>query len=128
MLYMQRRTALVEAIHRRMGGELEVIGAEAGMHLVVLLPPGTNDLAVSRHAAQKGISAMPLSSCYLKPPVRSGLILGYGSTGLAARSTYGIRKLRTSILVKPLTLSCHPERSEAKPNEVEGPLYRARNA
>ena len=30
MLYMQRRRALVEAIHKRMGGKLEVIGAEAG--------------------------------------------------------------------------------------------------
>ena len=33
---------------------LEVIGAEAGMHLVALLPPGTNDVAVSRKAAQRG--------------------------------------------------------------------------
>ena len=97
MLYMQRRTALVEAIHRRMGDELEVIGAEAGMHLVVLLPPGTNDVAVSRHAAQRGISAMPLSSCYLKPPARSGLILGYGSTS-PRQIDDGIRKLKTSIL------------------------------
>jgi GntR family transcriptional regulator/MocR family aminotransferase len=97
MLYMQRRTALVEAIHSRMGDELEVIGAEAGMHLVVLLPPGTNDVAVSRHAAQRGVSAMPLSSCYLKPPARSGLILGYGSTS-PRQIDDGIRKLKTSIL------------------------------
>ena len=78
MLYMDRRRALVKAIHNQMGDMLEVIGTEAGMHLVALLPPGTNDLGVSRKAAQRGISAMPLSICYSKPPERGGLILGYG--------------------------------------------------
>ena len=39
MLYAQRRAALVQAIEKHMGGKLEVVGAEAGMHLVALLPP-----------------------------------------------------------------------------------------
>jgi GntR family transcriptional regulator/MocR family aminotransferase len=96
ILYMQRRTALVEAIHKQMGDELEVIGAEAGMHLVALLRPGVSDVAISRRAAERGISAMPLSSCYAKPPVRGGLILGYGGTD--ARQIHdGMRKLRMSI-------------------------------
>jgi GntR family transcriptional regulator/MocR family aminotransferase len=96
ILYMQRRTALVEAIHKQMGDELEVIGAEAGMHLVALLRPGVSDVAISRRATERGISAMPLSSCYAKPPVRGGLILGYGGTD--ARQIHdGMRKLRMSI-------------------------------
>jgi GntR family transcriptional regulator/MocR family aminotransferase len=96
ILYMQRRTALVEAIHKQMGDELEVIGAEAGMHLVALLRPGVSDVAISRRAAERGISAMPLSSCYAKPPVRGGLILGYGGTD-ARQIHEGMRKLRMSI-------------------------------
>src|SRR6202047_1694386 len=40
MLYMNRRATLMKAIHIQMGDRLEVIGAEAGMHLVTLLPPG----------------------------------------------------------------------------------------
>ncbi len=80
MLYLQRRAALVEAIHKRMEPKLEVIGAEAGMHLTALLPPGVSDVAISRRAAEMGISAMPLSSCYANPPRRGGLILGYGGT------------------------------------------------
>jgi GntR family transcriptional regulator/MocR family aminotransferase len=96
MLYMERRTALVEAIHKEMGDTLEVIGAEAGMHLVALLPRGVSDVEVSRKAAQMGISAMPLSSCYSKPPVRGGLILGYGGTD--ARQIYdGVRKLKMAM-------------------------------
>jgi GntR family transcriptional regulator / MocR family aminotransferase len=96
MLYMERRTALVAAIRKEMGDKLEVIGAEAGMHLVALLPRGVSDVEVSRKAAQMGVSAMPLSSCYLKPPARGGLILGYGGTD--ARQIHdGVRKLRLSI-------------------------------
>jgi GntR family transcriptional regulator/MocR family aminotransferase len=96
MLYMERREALVGAIRSQMSEILEVIGADAGMHLVALLPQGISDVFVSKHAAQNGISAMPLSSCYLKAPKRGGLILGYG--GVNPRQIQdGIRKLRVSV-------------------------------
>jgi GntR family transcriptional regulator/MocR family aminotransferase len=78
MLYMDRRAALVDAVAKEAPEKLEVIGAEAGMHLVALLPKGMSDVAVVQRAAKAGISAMPLSFCYAKPPSRGGLILGYG--------------------------------------------------
>ena len=96
MLYMERRRGLLNAIQIQMGDMLEVIGAEAGMHLVALLPPGTDDVAVSMKAVQMGISAMPLSTCYLKPPKRGGLILGYGGAN-PRQIPDGIRKLKMSI-------------------------------
>jgi GntR family transcriptional regulator / MocR family aminotransferase len=96
ILYRERRTALVEAIQKQAGERLEVIGAEAGMHLVALLRPAASDVAVARKAAQMGVSAMPLSACYSKPPVRGGLILGYGGTD-SHQISDGIRKLRLSI-------------------------------
>ena len=96
VLYIERRTALVEAIQKQMDCQLEVIGAEAGMHLVALLPPGVSDVAISKRAAAMGISAMPLSSCYAKPPLRGGLILGYGGTD-ARQIRDGIRKLAMSM-------------------------------
>jgi GntR family transcriptional regulator / MocR family aminotransferase len=96
ILYMQRRTGLVEAIHKQLGEKLEVIGSEAGMHLVALFGRGVSDLAVARKAAQMGVSAMPLSACYLKPPVRGGLILGYGGTD-TQQINEGIAKLRLSL-------------------------------
>src|SRR3984893_6604604 len=99
MLYMERRRALTKAIQIQMGDMLEVIGAEAGMHLVALLPRGTNDVAVSRKAAERGISAIPLSTCYLTPPTRGGLILGYGGAN-AHQIDDGISKLR--VIVKEL--------------------------
>jgi GntR family transcriptional regulator/MocR family aminotransferase len=83
MLYMERRIALGETIRSELGKLLEVVDAEAGMHLVALLPPGVNDKTVSRKAAEAGISAIPLSSCYLKRSPRGGLVLGYGGTDKA---------------------------------------------
>jgi GntR family transcriptional regulator/MocR family aminotransferase len=96
MLYMERRRALVNAIQIHMEDMAEVIGAEAGMHLVALLPRGTDDVAVSRKAAQRGISAMPLSVCYSKAPTRGGLVLGYGGAN-AHQIHDGIRKLRICV-------------------------------
>ncbi len=96
MLYMERRKALVRAIRMQIGDKVEVVGDEAGMHLVMLLPPGISDVAVSRRAAERGISATPLSTCYLRPPARGGLILGYG--GASPRQIQeGVAKLRMSI-------------------------------
>jgi GntR family transcriptional regulator/MocR family aminotransferase len=96
MLYMNRRKTLVNTIQNQMGDMIEVIGAEAGMHLVALLSPGINDVAFSRTVAQRGISAMPLSICYSKPPTRGGLILGYGGSN-AHQIRDGVRKLRMSV-------------------------------
>ena len=96
MLYLDRRKTLTNAIDSQMKDMLEVIGAEAGMHLVGLLPRGANDVAVSRMAAQRGISAIPLSTCYLTLPTRSGLILGYGGAN-SHQIRDGISKLRMSV-------------------------------
>jgi GntR family transcriptional regulator/MocR family aminotransferase len=96
MLYMERRRALVKAISIQMGNMIEIRGDQAGMHLVALLPPAVSDVAVSRNAARHGISAMPLSICYLKPPTRGGLILGYGGAN-AHQIHDGIRQLRMSL-------------------------------
>lgn len=94
MLYMERRKALVKSIGSHIPGRLEIVGAEAGMHLVTLLPQGVNDVEIARKAAQKGISAMPLSSCYVSAEKRGGLILGYGGVN-AHQINDAIRTLRT---------------------------------
>ena len=96
MLYMDRRKALVNAMSREMGNIVEIIGAEAGMHLVALLPRGIKDKSVSDEAAQSGVSIMPLSTCCLRPPSRGGLILGYGGVN-QRQINDGMRKLRACL-------------------------------
>ena len=88
-LYTERRTALLDSIQTHLGDRLDVIGAQAGMQLVALLPPDADDVAISRAAAQRGVSVRPLSMCYLDPPGRSGLIFGYGGAS--------VREIRDSV-------------------------------
>jgi GntR family transcriptional regulator/MocR family aminotransferase len=96
MLYMERRDTLVSAIHTHLARFVEVVGAEAGMHLAVLLPIGVDDVAISKIAAENQISAMPLSSCYLTPPTQGGLVLGYA--GFNSRQIQdGVAKLASII-------------------------------
>jgi GntR family transcriptional regulator/MocR family aminotransferase len=100
MLYMDRREALVKAIRTHLADKLEIIGSEAGMHLVAMLPSGYDDVEISRLAAQKRIAAMPLSSCYLRKPRRGGLILGYGATNIH-QIQEGIRTLKSILAGRP---------------------------
>ncbi|HXZ81669.1 MAG TPA: PLP-dependent aminotransferase family protein [Terriglobales bacterium] len=81
MLYLQRRNALVDALGKELDGLLEILKADAGMHLVGLLPRRFQDVAVSEAAARERLSVMPLSICYLRPAPRPGLILGYAACG-----------------------------------------------
>lgn len=96
MLYMERRLTLVTTLQREVGDMLEVIGAEAGLHLTALLPPGSDDVAVSKEAARRGVSVIPLSSCYSKSPPRGGLVLGYGGTD-APQIRDGVARLKLSL-------------------------------
>jgi len=96
LLYAERCSVLVEALHSQMKNVLEVVNGEAGMHLVGLLGAGLKDVAISRRAAHNGISAMPLSSCCLQRPPRGGLVLGYGATD-RVQIQLGVRKLMLTL-------------------------------
>jgi GntR family transcriptional regulator / MocR family aminotransferase len=76
-VYRKRRDALIAALARELP-QLEVQGVAAGVHLVLSLPPGTDDVAVSREAARAGIGVPPLSAFRLQPADESGLVVGYG--------------------------------------------------
>jgi GntR family transcriptional regulator/MocR family aminotransferase len=80
-LYHERRTALVESIDREFGGEVEVLGAQAGMHLVAALPEGRgwDDVGIAAAAAAKKVWLWPLSPAYIGEKKRKGFILGFGN-------------------------------------------------
>ncbi|HXO19751.1 MAG TPA: PLP-dependent aminotransferase family protein [Thermoanaerobaculia bacterium] len=92
-LYSERRAALVGAIEEELGGVLNVLGCEAGMHLVATLSKGPRDRDVSARAAAQRLWAMPLSSCYLGKPSRQGFVLGFGGTDVPEIFD-GVRRLR----------------------------------
>jgi GntR family transcriptional regulator/MocR family aminotransferase len=80
VLYGERRSVLVECIRKEFGSMVEVLGGEAGMHLVLTLPEGHRDREISQRAAARNFWLLPLSPAYAAAVSRQGLILGYGST------------------------------------------------
>jgi len=76
-LYAQRRQALLHAIRLHFGDSLPIHDGSAGLHLVLGLPPGSDDLAVSHAAQQAGVLTRPLSQYYRAGPAQAGLLLGY---------------------------------------------------
>jgi GntR family transcriptional regulator/MocR family aminotransferase len=100
-LYAERRNALTQALVKEFGSELErsgmeILGAEAGMHLVVTLPPGLSDQKISARAAQDGLWLWPLSAAYAGTDVRQGFILGFGGTK-ADEMLHQVRRLRRAM-------------------------------
>lgn len=81
--YQKRRDALMEGIGRRLGHRMQIVNAEAGMHLCAWFDPPVDDVAVVKRAAERGLSPIALSTCFVESPSRSGLVLGYGGSSEA---------------------------------------------
>ena len=81
-LCAERRDALVDALRRALGEELRLVGADAGMHLSLLLPAGTSDVEVVRRAQERKLDPAALSPHYLGP-ASQGLLLGFCGGGPA---------------------------------------------
>ncbi len=84
-LYAERRNALAQALRKEFesaieASQMEILGAEAGMHLVVTLPPGLSDQKIAARAARENLWLWPLSAAYAGANVRQGFILGFGGT------------------------------------------------
>jgi GntR family transcriptional regulator/MocR family aminotransferase len=75
--YSARRQALVEAVRR--SRTLWLRGPPAGLHAVVSLPPGLDDVRASEEAAALGIEAVPLSRFCVSVRLPPALVLGYGT-------------------------------------------------
>src|SRR5262249_14401321 len=79
-VYAERRRVLVRSIERELGDRVRITGDRAGMHVVLELPHDARDHDIAVRAAERGISALPLSSCMLGRERRRGLVLGYGAS------------------------------------------------
>lgn len=76
-----RRAALLDAVATHLGDRVEVVGANAGVHLLVWLR-GIAPMALAplvRRAAGVGVGVYPVAPYYLTPPRQAGLLLGYAA-------------------------------------------------
>jgi GntR family transcriptional regulator/MocR family aminotransferase len=92
-LYRERRGVLAECLRDELGGVLDVVGEQAGLHVVARLRGRTSDRRIALRAARRGLWTMPLSGCYLGPATSQGLVLGYGGSSAAAIPA-AVRQLR----------------------------------
>ena len=90
----ERRAALIDALARFMPGEAELVGTEAGLHVVGWLRrvPGAQEQAFCDEARQAGLGLYPIRPLYdpaaqASRPDCAGLVLGY-----AGLSTEGINR------------------------------------
>ncbi|MFA1537499.1 MocR-like pyridoxine biosynthesis transcription factor PdxR [Actinomadura monticuli] len=83
--YRRRRDLLVETLRAR-APHVRVQGVAAGLHALVLLPPGGPDEdEVMRRAASAGLALMPLRDHWQDPAGRpQGLVVGYSTPRGAA--------------------------------------------
>lgn len=77
-LYGQRRQAVLDAAARRYGDALPAMGGDAGLHVVMQLPEGSDDRAVAEAALARNIVVRPLSGYYSdRERAGAGLLIGY---------------------------------------------------
>jgi len=78
--YRARRDALVRSLRQHLGGDAEIEGSSAGLHLVAWLkalhPDRVGDLVTA--CRQRGVGVYPLAPHAARPPKRAALLLGYG--------------------------------------------------
>jgi len=77
-LHRERRDAIVAALRRHLP-RARIGGIAAGLHLVVELPPGTDDVALARRAVAAGLGPLALSSLRMRNTGPGGLVLGYAA-------------------------------------------------
>ena len=80
-VYRQRQAVLRQALHDILGADIEIMGGDAGLHLVVLLPHGPADCLIVHEAAELGVTVRALSTYFSSgstQPPGNGLLLGYG--------------------------------------------------
>jgi GntR family transcriptional regulator/MocR family aminotransferase len=99
VLYHERRSVLVDNLHKELGSTVEVLGSAAGLHLALTLPKGRNDVEIAERAAGQNLWIWPLSSCYVGEAPRAGFILGFGRAA-RAEIPRGVRKLRDLLEAK----------------------------
>jgi GntR family transcriptional regulator/MocR family aminotransferase len=77
-VHRERRDAVVTALRTYLPSG-RISGVAAGLHLVVELPPGSDDAGLVARARSAGLGPLALSELRLRAGGRPGLVLGYAA-------------------------------------------------
>ncbi|HJZ75372.1 MAG TPA: PLP-dependent aminotransferase family protein [Vicinamibacterales bacterium] len=81
-IYADRCRTLIDAIREQLPG-CSIAGAEAGLHVALLLSHDAADREIAAAALQRGVLLAPLSPSYAGTTRRSGFVLGFGTSAAA---------------------------------------------
>jgi len=93
-IYAERRAALITAIEKELSPWVCLQPSDQGMHLVIWLKTGIDDVQVALRAEAAGVVVRAVSSMYEGRTRRSGLMLGFGGFP-ADQSAMAVGRLRT---------------------------------
>jgi GntR family transcriptional regulator/MocR family aminotransferase len=91
-LYDLRRQALIQAFQDYFGDKVTILGANAGIHLMVKIETHLADELVIERAAAAGIGLISARGYYLVPKYHGEFIFGYAQLEVAQIET-GIKQL-----------------------------------
>ncbi|MCC5634653.1 PLP-dependent aminotransferase family protein [Nostoc sp. CHAB 5844] len=97
-LYDRRRQTLVQSLFSYFGEQIEILGENAGMHLMVKFHTELSDHEIVQRAAVAGVSIGAAYPQYLKDSPGSEFILGYAEL-TEQKIQEGVRRLAQVILI-----------------------------
>jgi GntR family transcriptional regulator/MocR family aminotransferase len=76
-----RRKALLEATEHELGDRAEVVGTDAGIHVLLRVPelPSSQVRPLRAACRERGVGVYPASPFYARPPKHAELLLGYAA-------------------------------------------------
>jgi GntR family transcriptional regulator / MocR family aminotransferase len=77
-LYAERHEALRHAAHRKLGGLLDLMPTDSGLHSVGYLAPDACEIDIVRAADARRITVSPIGRFAIAPVAARGLVLGFG--------------------------------------------------
>ncbi|MFN2427211.1 MAG: PLP-dependent aminotransferase family protein [Candidatus Binatia bacterium] len=93
-----RRAALLDVVAAELGDRVKVLGASAGLHVLMQIPGlGAREVAPLRRACRElGVGVYPAAPFYARPPAAAELLLGYAALP-EETIREGIRRLRRAL-------------------------------
>jgi GntR family transcriptional regulator/MocR family aminotransferase len=116
----ERRRLLRTLLEEQCADRLDIADSHAGMHLVAWVRdmPASEGDALIRAAAERKLALYSIAPCYLQPPDRTGLIMGY--------SAMSPGEIRDAVALFARCLALFPRRSEGERKRPA--LYLARSS
>ena len=96
-VYGERRAALARVLETELGDRVNFSPVAAGLHVMLFLEPGTDEAALVRAAAARGVRVYPGAPYHLTQPAPPSILLGFSGLD-EAEIVEGVRRLAEAVV------------------------------